>query len=451
MSPESTLRLLDSLIRIPSVSTDPQSAHHMQDAVDLLSDALRGLGFVVRTFTTDACPPLILARYTVSHDAPTLGVYGHYDIQPEDPVDAWSSPPFTLTERDGALYGRGVADNKGHIVQNIAALSQLIATHKMTHNIVMLLEGEEETGSGHLETVLGMIPDDTLSRVDAWIVTDVGAASLKHPQIFHALRGVITGELVIRTARHDAHSGVFGNRLVNPAHLVGRIISTIHDPTTGLVSINGYYEDIAVPSPQELQMLIDQADTPDDIMRRSGAYILPPVYASYPHLSDKIPLSLASKLAPSFDINGLYSGYTGEGSKTIIPAYAVMKFSCRMVAGQSVAHIRLAVEKHLTDAIPPGTPHELTFHQGSDPFYTPIENAWMSRIAQRLETFAETPVMFNRSGGSIPAAEILQRLFRKPVILTGFTLPGDNIHAPDENFNTEMFWWGIGALKCIYG
>ncbi len=417
---------------------------------DLLDETLRSMGCVVSRHSLSHHSPLLVARYEVSPVAPTIGIYGHYDVQPADPVDLWSSPPFTLTRHEGKLVGRGIADNKGHIVQHIAALHDLIRSHSLTHNIVVVLEGEEETGSPHLESLIGMVPDKRLTHVDVWLVTDVGSRGTKKPQIFHALRGIFTGELVIQTSSHDAHSGVYGNRIYNSAQILSDIVSSLHDRESGLVAVPGFYEGMIVPSDVEYQALVAQADTPDTIMSRSGAYILPPVSRKYPNLPQDMPVSLASKLAPSCDINGLYSGYSGEGSKTVIPASAGVKFSCRIVPGQKVSDIQSKVESYLLAQIPTGVRRALTLNAGSDPFYTAIDDPWMKRISHILGDFAGSEVTFNRSGGSIPAAEILSRTFGRPVILTGFTLPDDRIHAPDENFDEEMFWWGIDALKRIY-
>ncbi len=451
MQPPDVLKLFSDLISIESVSADPHRRDAVEAASNLLSQTLTSLGFEVKRYTVDGCPPLVIAVRSISPTAQTMGIYGHYDVQPEEPAELWTSPPFTLTERDGHYFGRGVADDKGHIVQNIAALAHLIHTGKLNKNAVFVLEGEEEVSSEHLEELLTHNAHAALAKVDAWLVTDMGAHSLKKPQIFNGLRGIVGGELTIRTATKDGHSGVFGNRIYNPAQILCDIVAKARDSRTGLVHISGFYDHIVPVPNDEYRSLVESQDSLESIISRSGALTLPTSWGPFPNLPPDMPLVLTSKLAPSFDVNSIVSGYTGSGAKTIIPSHATLKFSCRIVPGQKARDTIALVSDFFIRNIPEGVEHSLSFSKGADPFYTTVTDPWMRKVADALSTFAGVPVVYNRSGGSIPAAEILQRLYRKPVILTGFTLPGDNIHAPDENFNTEMFWWGIEALKRIYG
>lgn len=443
------LELFSQLVSIPSVSADPSRKQAMRDSSELLAITLRKLGFEVKSIQDKKYPPLVCAYKIIGDHAETIGIYGHYDVQPEHPTDQWNSPPFKLTLRDGFFYGRGVADNKGHIVENIAVISKLIEENRLNKNVVFVIEGEEESNGVHFETLLTMCPRGILERVDVWFVTDMGARAFREPQIFNALRGIITGELTITTASKESHSGVFGNRVYNPAQILCDIVTKIRDANSGFIYIPGFYEDITPVSDKEYKSLVTIADTPEDLKKRSGAYILPES-PTYPHLPPHMPLALTSKLAPSFDVNGIISGHTGAGPKTIIPAQANLKFSFRLVPGQKVKKVITLIESFVQQLAPQNVAPILVINEGSDPFYTDIDNPWMQRVSKSLGGFFHTDMIYNRSGGSVPAAEIFQRLYRKPVILTGFTLPGDNIHAPNENFHEEMFWLGIEALTHVY-
>ena len=223
------------------------------------------------------------------------------------------------------------------------------------------------------------------------------------------------------------------------------------DSMTGIVRIPHFYDDIIPPSPEEYADLVSQADSDEELLRRSGAHILPSKWGPCPGFPSDIPLALTSKLLPSLDINGMSSGYTQEGVKTIIPRKASMKFSCRIVPGQKAGKITALVQEHIGTHIPEGVKYHLTVVDSSEAFYTTVDNPWVQETVAKLSAVFGTAVRFNRSGGSIPIAGALQRHFGKPVILTGFTLPDDNIHAPNENYDEEMFWKGIEALKRIYG
>lgn len=444
------LKLFSDFVAIQSVSADPSRKTQMYKAVSLLTEVFTELGFLVETYEEGTGVPLIVATYAVSGAASSIGIYGHYDVQPEDPIGQWQSPPFKLTLKDGAFFGRGVADNKGHIVQNIAALANLIKTGNLKNNIVFVMEGEEESNGTHIEALLRKVPSQTLQDVEVWYVTDMGAAGVRKPQIFNALRGIISGELVVKTASKDNHSGVFGNRIYNPAQILCDIVAKARDSKTGVLHIPGMYDDIAPLTPKELASLVASADPETELKARSGSAVLPMQWGPFPGVPEHIPLALASKLAPSFDVNGIVSGYTGEGPKTIIPASSRLKFTCRIVAGQKAKQISHKVKTFIEQNIPKGVEYELTLGEGSDAFYTQTTDPWMNKTVHVFKDFFGCEVAFNRSGGTVPAAEILQRMYHKPVILTGFTLPGDNIHAPDENFNEEMFWLGIEALTRIY-
>ena len=451
MNKSEVLQLLTDFVAIESVSTDTNREPAMQEAADFLSQQLKEMGFTLSVQSVHGSAPFVIGSFIEDKSAETIGIYGHYDVQPEDPVEEWNSPPFKLTQKDGKLYGRGVADDKGHIIQNLVALRELITEKKLKRNIVCFFEGEEESGNKNLEEILNASQSGHLQNVDAWLVTDMGARGSGEPQIYNGLRGIVYFEMTIETGTKDAHSGVYGNRIYNPAQLLAELVASMKDSTSGVVKIPHFYEDIIHPSPEEYAHLVAQADTPKALLERSGAHILPSSWGPFPGFPVDIPLSLTSKLLPSLDIHGISTGYVQEGVKTVIPRKAMMKFSCRTVPGQKAEKIARLVQEHVKAHVLEGIQYELKVVESSEAFYTSVDNPWVREIVSKLEEVFSNPVRFSRSGGSIPIAEALQRHYSKPVILTGFTLPDDNLHAPNENYDELMLWKGIEALKRIYG
>lgn len=436
------LQLFSEFVRIPSISAQPQRFGDMLTAVQLLVDRLKELGFMVELVGAgEGIPPLLKAVRPGRAGAPVIGIYGHYDVQPEDPIDQWKTPPFTLSILDGKIWGRGVADNKGHIVQNIAAIAQLIEENMLHNTIVFVLEGEEETGSGHFETCINQVKEE-LETVDVFYVTDMGMHGSSKPQIFYALRGILYCELTVRTGVRDLHSGVYGNRVYNPAQILAGVLARMKDDKSDKIRIPHFYDKVRKMPLSELKMLTKTKVSDQSLLHEAGVYGV--------RSSPSSPAYLRAKIHPSFEINGMTSGYTGEGSKTIIPHTATAKFSFRLIEYQDPVALEKRVHRFIKAYIPKGIPFELKQSASSAPFYTSLDNPYVKRTEQIFKEVFKTETLFNRSGGTVGAAEILQRVLKKPVILTGFTLPDDNIHSPNENFDEEMFWMGIKALHNIY-
>lgn len=415
MDKQKILKIFSQLVSIESVSTETKRKNELSKAVDLIKNYLLDLGLQVDIYQKENSHPLIIAKKIVSSKAKTFGFYAHYDVQPEDPVDKWLTPPFKLTLKNGKIFGRGVADDKGHLVQLLAGLKRI---KNFKNNLVFIFEGEEEIGSVNFEKLIK--EDDFLKKVDVFYILDVGAKSKKSPQIFYGLRGIVDFELIIETGKTDLHSGIYGNLILNPAQIGFEFFSKIKDGKTHLIKIPKFYDDVVKISIQE-KKLLEKAKSP-----------------------------IESKVLPSLEVNGVYSGYTGEGIKTIIPHQAVFKFSIRLVPNQNWKKVKKQVEDFAKKNLPKNINYQLKTIAGSNPFYTDFKNTYVEKTDKVLKEVFQGEVIFNRSGGSIPAAETLQRVYKKPVILTGFTLPDDNLHAPNENFDEEMFWKGIEAIEKIF-
>jgi acetylornithine deacetylase/succinyl-diaminopimelate desuccinylase-like protein len=433
--------LLKSLVAIPSVSSESTHDVDTRAVAEMLERELVSRGFSLKTVRRDGVPPLVIGVRKGSPEGKTIGIYGHYDVQSEDPVAEWSTDPFTLTEQNGKYFGRGAADNKGHIAANLEAVRRLTESGALRNTLVFILEGEEETGSVHFEELVQEV-SDLLAELDVCFITDTGMHARDIPQIYYGLRGLAYFELSVTIGSRDLHSGIYGNAVYNPALLASSIVSSMKDERTGEIIIPGFYDDVKPTGDDELSQL-EQARTSDDELRaEAGTGSVRSVRG--------LPAYAAPKVLPSLDINGMVSGFTGEGSKTIIPRTARIKFSCRLVADQDPERVHQLVRSHIADRMPEGVEWDLMVHSLASPFYTDYRTDVARTTARILEDTFGNPAIFNRTGGSIPAAEILQRRFGMPVILTGFTLPDENMHAPDENLDIESIRKGIDALSRIY-
>jgi acetylornithine deacetylase/succinyl-diaminopimelate desuccinylase-like protein len=429
------LKKFSEFISIQSVSTDSSRHEEILKAVDFLKNEIKTLGFDVKTYQNDSCSPLIIAKKFTSSNLKTIGIYAHYDVQPEDPVEQWRSPPFELTVKNGKIFGRGVADDKGHIIQVLATIDKLIEKKQLKNNVVLIFEGEEENESKNFEFLIAQAKED-LKKIDVFYILDMGMKEKNIPQIYYGLRGIMTGELKIKTGKTDLHSGVFGNRVLNPAQVIAELLTKIKDGKTNKIKIPGFYDTVKKINQKEKELLGEFILDEETEKKNAG-------------VKDFVGDFLSSKVLPSFEVNGILSGYTGPGTKTIIPAEAILKFSIRLVPEQKAEEIKKIIEKFIKENLPVQIDFELKMNDGCDPFYTDFENPYAKKTAEILTGVFENKTYFNRSGGSIAAAEVLQRLFAKPIILTGFTLPDENIHAPNENIDEEMFDKGIVSLEKI--
>jgi len=408
------IKLFSDFINIQSVSTDSKRYSEILKAVEFLKKELKALGFQVDIYKKNNYPPLIIASYLLSHDrgitnrTKTIGIYAHYDVQPEDPVEQWESPPFKLVLKNGKYYGRGVADDKGHIIQTLAAVKHLIETNSLRNNVVFIFEGEEETGSSHFEELIKNAKEE-LKKMDVIYMLDFGMEGKNTPEIFWGLRGLIAFELQVSIGDFDLHSGVYGNEIDNPVQILSELFSKIKDSRSRKILIPGFYNKVKYLS-------------------KSNRW-------------------LSTKIHPSFDINGIIGGYTGEGTKTIIPRSASAKFSFRLIENQTTNEIETLVNKFIKKNLPKEVKFSLKTMGKLEPFYTEKNNQYLKITRNILkENFGKNPAL-SRSGGSIGAAAILSKLLQKPIILTGFTLSDCNLHSPNENYDEEMFLKGIETIK----
>lgn len=433
-------KLLSEFVKIQSVSTDRARFPEILKGAEFLKTVLRSLGFKVFLCQKEKVPPLVIGEKILNSSHKTIGIYGHYDVQPEDPLKNWRFPPFKLTLSKGRFWGRGVADNKGPIVQNLTAVKNLLQKGELKSNIVFIFEGEEETGSAHFEDFLRE-QRGILKKVDLFYLTDVGMHKEDTPQVIFGLRGLVYFELEVKIGDQDLHSGLWGGMVENPLLLLSRIFSKVKNEE-GKITIPGFYKGFKKPSYRERGVLKRALKKEEEELRESKAYVL-----SY---EKEYPLSLSAKIRPSFDIHGIKGGYTGEGLKTVIPFKATAKFSFRLVENQSPKEIKKMVENFIRENLPKGIKYKLKTLCEDPPFYIDPQNKYLKKTVEILKEVFGGKVLLNRSGGSIASAQILQKNFKKPIILTGFVPPSSNIHSPNENFDLRLFFKGIKALERTY-
>lgn len=432
---ESWLEELFEFLRIPSISTDPEHAGDLAAAADWLCDRLREAGCSEAEIWQTPGHPVVYGAWRGAEGAPTVLVYGHYDVQPEDPVELWDSPPFEPEVRDGKLYARGAVDDKGQLYVHVKALQAwLEATGSCPVNVVFLIEGEEEVGSEHVEQVvrdrLGQL------RCDAVMVSDTTMFAPGLPTLCNGLRGMAYLQVDVQGPDRDLHSGMFGGAVVNPAETLARLLAACRDEH-GRITIPGFYDDVREVPQEERDdwklLPFDEADYRaslgvDGLLQEGGYSPLEALWAR-----------------PTFEVNGLLSGWTGEGSKTVLPATAMAKVSMRLVADQDPDAIADAFESYLRRLAPAGVKLTITRMHGGKPWSAPRDHQILQAAARAMTRAFGTETVFIREGGSIPLVGTLDELFGVPTVLMGFGLPDENAHAPNENLDVGNFYAGIAS------
>jgi acetylornithine deacetylase/succinyl-diaminopimelate desuccinylase-like protein len=426
---------LKALIRIPSISTLSERKEDIRRAAEWIAGELRSYGFHDVEIAPTAKHPVVLGEYTAAGpSAPTLLFYGHYDVQPVDPVDLWKSDPFEPTIRGDNLFARGASDMKGQLVAHMKAIESLVRTEGMKVNIRCLLEGEEEIGSPSLEAFV--VQNTARLKADLCLNGDSGILGPEEPSINYALRGLIYFELRLTGPASDLHSGSYGGAVANPATILCQLIAKMRD-LEGRVHIPGFYDHVRKLSPSERKEFA-ALPMPDEWWReQTGAPALPSV-------GDTTALERAWCL-PTFDVNGLLSGFTGEGSKTVLPSKAMAKFSMRLVPDQTVDQVRKGVQAFLQANVPPTVAWELIEHASSRPAIVERDSTAVQAASRALEAVWGRPPAFVRSGGSVAVVGMIQEIVGVDTLMLGYGLQDDNLHAPNEKQYLPNFFRGIEA------
>ena len=430
---------LKDWLKIPSVSSDSQKTDQVRQACDWVADKFKNAGLAVDIVPTEG-HPLVVAETPPVEGAPVVLVYGHYDVQPAEPLDHWITGAFEPTERDGNLYARGATDDKGQALTHIQSVCHWLASgHKLPLQIKFLIEGEEEVGSANLERML----PELASRLacDCVVISDSSQYADGQPAITYGLRGIATYELTVRGPSQDLHSGSFGGAVMNPAIALCHALSSMVDEN-GVIQIPGYYDDVVPLESSQREQWKALPQTDEAFASSVGVNEL---FGEKGYTTDERRWA-----RPTFDINGLTSGHQGEGVKTIIPAVASAKFSFRLVPQQDPTVITERLREHLDAQMPPGVQWELTPDHGAPGMLAKIDTPFAKAAEQAIEDAFGTRPVFIREGGSIPIVTRFQEVLQCDCLLLGWGLSDDNAHSPNEKFRITDYYRGIQASTRLW-
>jgi acetylornithine deacetylase/succinyl-diaminopimelate desuccinylase-like protein len=443
-------RFLDQLfelLRIPSISSSPEHRGDVRRCADWLADHLSAIGLEHAEVLPTEGHPVVYADWLHAPGRPTVLIYNHYDVQPVDPLEEWQTPPFEPTIRDGRLYARGSADDKGQLLIHVKALEALLATEgRLPVNVKLLYEGEEEIGSEHLELFLAA--ERKRLTADVVLVSDTSMFDRGLPSICYGLRGLTYFQVDLQGPASDLHSGSYGGAVANPAEMLARLIAQLKDDQ-GRITVPGFYDDVRPLGEQEraeiARLPFDEARYQRELgvealWGEAGFSVLERIWAR-----------------PTLEVCGLWGGFQGAGSKTIIPARASAKLSCRLVPDQDPERVSRLIEQHLQAICPASVRLTFTPMAGGQPSITPLDHPAVGAASRALRAgFGSAPV-FIRAGGSIPVVASFQSLLGLPTVLMGFGLPDEHSHAPNEWFDLDNFagglrtsvhwWYEVGAAE----
>ena len=431
---------LKAALRIPSVSAQPAHRDDVRRCAEHVAAHLRAIGMTRAEVVATAGHPVVYAEWLGAPGRPTAILYEHYDVQPPEPLELWTTPPFEPVVRDGKLFARGAVDNKGQLYMHIGAIeAHLKVNGALPVNLRVIVEGEEECGSESLETFLRQRREQL--SADVIVISDTGMLGPDQPSISYALRGILYTEIHVQGPAHDLHSGEFGGAVQNPGNALGVILAGLKD-ADGKVTVPGFYDRVRAIPPEEKALIKSLPFDEAGFIRATGA----PVawgergYSTYERTT----------VRPTLDVNGLWGGYAGPGSKTVLPARASAKVSMRLVPDQDPAEIFPRFEAQVKKLAPPGVTVEVKNLHGALPFITEPDHPALQAARRALARAWTKPPALIREGGSIPVCATFQEVLGLPIILMGFGLHDDNVHAPNEKFNLTSFHGGTKSVAYLY-
>src|SRR5246500_3018196 len=431
---------LCEFLRIPSVSAKSEHKPDIERAARWVSDKLRDAGFKKVEIVPTNMHPLVYAESLEAPGKPTVLFYGHYDVQPAEPLDLWTSPAFEPTVRNGNLFGRGTADDKGQVHIHLKALESLKEVNgEFPINIKVLIEGEEEVGSVSLWDYVQKNKEKL--KADALVVSDTSMLAKGVPSITYGLRGLNYYQIELTGPAQDLHSGVFGGAVPNPLTILCETIAKLHDKNFR-VTVPGFYDDVATLSKQERKALNSLPWKEKEFWKTVGA----------PGLHGEKGFTIVERLwtRPTLEVNGIWGGYMGEGAKTVIPSKAYAKISTRLVPKQEPAKMAKLVEKHIHKLLPKSVTCKFEVLSTGKPWVAPYSNPIFQKAIHALESGFGKKGVFIREGGSIPFVTQMHDTFKVPCVLLGFGLPDENAHAPDEHIALENYFGGIKSVALFY-
>jgi acetylornithine deacetylase/succinyl-diaminopimelate desuccinylase-like protein len=433
-------RYLDELkdfIRIPSISTDPEYRDDVLKAAEFLRGQMQTAGLTAETIETDGYP-LVYGEWTGAEGAPTVLFYGHYDVQPADPLELWRSPPFEPTEENGFLVARGATDDKGQSFTHVKAIEAVLKERgRLPVNVKFLVEGEEESGGQAIEKYVHQDGGKRLAA-DCVVISDSSMYAAGQPSLIYGLKGMAYMELKVTGPDKDLHSGTFGGGVTNPLNALCHIISELWDAETGKVLIPGFYDKVKPLADWEREQF---AALPFDEAEYTSSLDIERTFGEQGYTTRERTWG-----RPTCDVNGIFGGYQGRGAKTVIPSWGGAKVSMRLVPDQDPEEITRLFTEHVRNVAPPGVKVEVTHHHGAQPTLIETEGEEVEAAMDALEqVWGKRPVLV-REGGTIPIVQSFAEVLGVPILLMGFGLPDDGLHSPNEKFKIDNFYDGIRSV-----
>lgn len=430
--------LLD-LLRIPSVSARSEHINDMQHCATAVQKRLLEAGAQRAEIYETKGHPVVYAERIIEASLPTVLVYGHYDVQPADPLELWHSGPFEPLQKDGKIYARGACDDKGQFYMHIKALETLVQTNSQPVNIKFLIEGEEEIGSANLGNFIKENKD--LLKADVILISDTAMLSMDTPSIDVGVRGLSYIEVEVSGPSRDLHSGVYGGAVANPITILAQMISSLHDENNH-ITIPGFYNDVVEATADERAAMAKAPYNENEYKADLGVKEL---WGEKGYTTNE-----RTGIRPTLELNGIWGGYTGEGAKTVLPAKAFAKISCRLVPNQHHEKITQLLINHLHKIAPPYITLKAAEHHGGDPYMTPVDSIEYQAAAKAIEAgFGKAPIPV-RGGGSIPITALFEKELGCKTVFLGFGLDSDNLHSPNEKFDIYNFYKGIETIPYFH-
>ena len=435
-------RFLDELfdlLRFPSVSADPAFKNDVIKTAGFVAEKLKEAGADNVEICETAGYPIVYGEKIIDPSLPTVLVYGHYDVQPADPLELWETPPFEPTIRNEKIYARGACDDKGQFYMHVKAFELMMRTNSLPANIKFMIEGEEEVGSSNLSIFVKANKERL--KADVVLISDTSMISMENPSLETGLRGLSYVEVEVTGPNRDLHSGVYGGAVANPATILSKLIASLHDENNH-ITIPGFYDDVIELSQTERDELNKAPFDPEEYKVDLGVDELwgEKGYSSLEHTGTR----------PTLEVNGIWGGYIGEGAKTVLPSKASAKISMRLVPNQQSDKITKLFEAHFRSIAPKSVKIKVTPHHGGEPVVTPTDSiAYKAAQKAIAESFGKEPIP-TRGGGSIPIVALFEQELKIKTVLMGFGLDSDNLHSPNEKYDLANFYKGIETIPLFH-
>ena len=433
------LNELLELLRIPSVSARSEHKEDMNRCAEAVKQRLLEAGADTVTIYPTAGHSLVYGEKIFDPSKPTILVYGHYDVQPADPLELWNSGPFEPVIKDGKIYARGSCDDKGQFYMHVKALETMTQTNSLQANVKFIIEGEEEVGSPNLATFVKANKD--LLKADVILISDTSMLSMDTPSIDIGVRGLSYIEIVVTGPNRDLHSGVYGGAVANPVTMLAKMIAGCHDENNH-ITIPGFYDDVVESTLEERAKMAQAPFNETEYKEDLGVKNL---WGEKGYTTNE-----RTGIRPTLEVNGIWGGYTGEGAKTVLPGKAFAKISCRLVPNQSSIKITEKILNYFKSIAPEGVTVKAEEHHGGEPYMTPIDSDAYKAAAKAIHTtFGKDPIPV-RGGGSIPICALFEKELGLKIVFMGFGLDSDNLHSPNEKFDLVNFYKGIETIPYFH-